>query len=115
MFIYIYRWQSFPIDFSTTSVGCILGNQLPQTLLSQGAKSLKAQGKRLTQQAENLIRVTSGKLHSLVTNLQQNIQYLPPAWGCLGHCSTGQDFTRIFSLFLHIIPAMERIKNLLEV
>lgn len=94
---------------------CILGNQLPQALWLQQVKTLKAQGKRLTQKAVNLIRVTSVKWHSLVTNLQQNTQYLSPVWGYLGYCSTGQHFTCILSIFLQTISATDSFKNVLEV
>lgn len=58
----------------------------------------------------NLIRVTLGKLHTLVTNLQQNTQNLLPVWGC----PTGQYFTCIPAIFLQTISARESFKNLME-
>lgn len=49
---YSYKQESWRGDLGTTPMWCILGNQLPQPLLSQiaaTAKSLKAQRKMLKQ------------------------------------------------------------------
>lgn len=91
---------------------CILKNQLSQTLLSQRARSLKAQEEADTISCEP----DQGHFREItLSGYQQNIQYLPPVWGCLGYCSTDQYFICILSVFLQTILATESFKNLLEV